>query len=283
MRILIITMMKIIQLTSFVVLFGAFFVIAPVYAYDATIVCDSGDCSYSPAGEPLWDEKDVPAGETVRKVLSIRNEDSNDCEFAIDVADDGGSDVSFLENMFVVVTRSDGEVYGEKDGDSASNDKNFSEMINDGYISLGTIGGGEELEYAWWLTLNRDADNSLQGVESAFDFHLNFTCLGEDVLLPEILGTKLFVGGTTLPVLSEGVVLGDGVVMSDSSGTDILGVVSEGGVVGTVLGESATCFETCGYTSRDFAKLLLLLLIILFIVRYIYLTVKEKRKQELEY
>jgi len=211
-------------LLSFIFLWLVAGLVKPAWAADLTVTCDGTLCSMSPySGAALFSESDLKPSFNIPRDITVINNGGDDCQLLMWTKNETDPDNLALV-LFTVID--DGAIswFGAKAGNwGAGSSKNLADLFAAGDINLGTVGGGQTVNYLWAVTMDPDAGNQYQAKTMSFDFDVYFTC-GQAVLDLAIekdndrKGDSLGIGDTvsyTIIVVNNGPGTADNVQVED--------------------------------------------------------------------
>lgn len=152
--------------TRIIIFFALFFLLAKntfaVPPTGLTVTCTSASCNLSPAGGKLFDEKNLAPGQTITKVITVHNDNTNDdCNLV--VAAKNSQDPDKLGDKLSLTID---PYYAQS----------LTQFFSAGNISLGTVAKSSSKDYFWVVIFDPNTPNEFQEKTATFDFDLNFTC-----------------------------------------------------------------------------------------------------------
>jgi len=161
-------MMKLLKISSFILIF---FVInsSKVFAVSDVIVnCDNTNCEMF--NSPLFNEQNLLPGDTVNKILEVNNNREEVCYLNMEISDWSESSLDFSKKFQVDINSSkSGTIFV----DSLFN------LFDNHTIDFETLNTSESIIYNFDVVFDANSGNEFQNKNVNFDFDVNFSC-GEE-------------------------------------------------------------------------------------------------------
>lgn len=176
-----------------------FFSVHPVQAAgnDLHVSCTSSVCTVAEGDVPLFNETNIIPGQTFTRKITAKNNSAQSGAFAVDGANlvETNIGLPLAEKIKVVIRRSSlvGDVvYG-------SAPRTLQNLIDDGYISLGSFAPGQQDDFFVTAAVLDEVDNQYQGLSSVFDLDLGFEFIPNPTPTATIVPNPTTTNTTTSP------------------------------------------------------------------------------------